>query len=175
MFYHFDLLSDKLEGFQKLWKIEILIDVLIAIIIVLILMRATIVQRILLWLKLSTSQLPKIFFWNALVFPTAFRILPSLLDVRCIETCSTGGKSPTQELIWSWAQQNKTVGDLLKVLDQMGHVRARSLFFQSQGEAIIIHFFTIYVALLKQFLYQNMLIKKELALCLHATTIISCD
>ncbi|XP_056604048.1 interleukin-1 receptor-associated kinase 3 isoform X2 [Triplophysa dalaica] len=62
----------------------------------------------------------------------AFRILPSLLDVRCIETCSAGGKSPTQELIWSWAQQNKTVGDLLKVLDQMGHVRARSLFFQSQ-------------------------------------------
>ncbi|KAI7791819.1 Irak3 protein [Triplophysa rosa] len=58
----------------------------------------------------------------------ASRILPSLLDVRCVETCSTGGKSPTQELMWSWAQQNKTVGDLLKVLDQMGHVRARSLF-----------------------------------------------
>ncbi|XP_051974786.1 interleukin-1 receptor-associated kinase 3 isoform X2 [Xyrauchen texanus] len=58
----------------------------------------------------------------------AARILPSLLEVRCTETFAAAGKSPTQELMWSWAQQNKTVGDLLKVLDDMGHVRARSLF-----------------------------------------------
>jgi len=46
------------------------------------------------------------------------------------------GKSPTQELMWSWAQQNKRVGDLLKVLDEMGHARATSL-FQSQGNIFI--------------------------------------
>ncbi|XP_051543998.1 interleukin-1 receptor-associated kinase 3-like [Myxocyprinus asiaticus] len=58
----------------------------------------------------------------------AARILPSLLEVRYTETFVAAGKSPTQELMWSWAQQNKTVGDLLKVLDDMGHVRAKSLF-----------------------------------------------
>uniref|UniRef100_A0A672K1V9 Interleukin-1 receptor-associated kinase 3-like n=1 Tax=Sinocyclocheilus grahami TaxID=75366 RepID=A0A672K1V9_SINGR len=47
------------------------------------------------------------------------------------------GKSPSQELMWLWAQQNKTVGDLLKVLDEMGHARARSL-FQSQGNIFIV-------------------------------------
>lgn len=46
------------------------------------------------------------------------------------------GKSPTQELMWSWAQKNKRVGDLLKVLDEMGHARATSL-FQSQGNILI--------------------------------------
>ncbi|XP_051976762.1 interleukin-1 receptor-associated kinase 3-like [Xyrauchen texanus] len=65
----------------------------------------------------------------------AARILPSLLDVRCNEMYATAGKSPTQELMWSWAQQNKTVGDLLKVLDDMGHVHARSL-FQSQDSCV---------------------------------------
>ncbi|XP_067283212.1 interleukin-1 receptor-associated kinase 3 isoform X2 [Pseudorasbora parva] len=55
----------------------------------------------------------------------------SLLEVRCTEMYVAAGKSPTQELMWSWAQQNKRVGDLLKVLDEMGHARATSL-FQSQ-------------------------------------------
>ncbi|XP_026065911.1 interleukin-1 receptor-associated kinase 3-like isoform X2 [Carassius auratus] len=65
--------------------------------------------------------------WRAL----AAHILPSQLEVRCTEMYVAAGKSPTQELMWLWAQQNKTVGDLLKVLDEMGHTRARSL-FQSQ-------------------------------------------
>ncbi|XP_067247889.1 interleukin-1 receptor-associated kinase 3 [Chanodichthys erythropterus] len=70
--------------------------------------------------------------WRAL----AARILPSQLEVRCTEMYAAAGKSPTQELVWSWAQQNKTVGDLLKVLDEMGHVRARSL-FQSQDSRVL--------------------------------------
>uniref|UniRef100_A0A8C2HX75 Interleukin-1 receptor-associated kinase 3 n=1 Tax=Cyprinus carpio TaxID=7962 RepID=A0A8C2HX75_CYPCA len=70
--------------------------------------------------------------WRAL----ATHILPSQLEVRCVEMYVAAGKSPTQELMWLWAQQNKTVGDLLKVLDEMGHARARSL-FQSQGNIFI--------------------------------------
>lgn len=66
----------------------------------------------------------------------ASRILPSLLDVRCADMHAAAGRSPTQELMWSWAQQNKTVGDLLKVLDQMGHRRARSL-FQPQDSCVL--------------------------------------
>ncbi|XP_062384199.1 interleukin-1 receptor-associated kinase 3 [Sardina pilchardus] len=62
----------------------------------------------------------------------AARILPTWLDVRCTEMREAAGKSPTQELLWSWAQQNKTVGDLLRVLEDMGHWRALSL-FQSTG------------------------------------------
>uniref|UniRef100_A0A8C2F857 Helicase (DNA) B n=1 Tax=Cyprinus carpio TaxID=7962 RepID=A0A8C2F857_CYPCA len=71
--------------------------------------------------------------WRAL----ATHILPSQLEVRCTEMYVAAGKSPTQELMWLWAQQNKTVGDLLKVLDEMGHTRARSL-FQSQGSIFIL-------------------------------------
>ena len=65
---------------------------------------------------------------------TAARILPSWLDMRCTEIKEAAGKSPTQELLWTWAQQNKTVGDLLQVLEDMGHQRALSL-FQSPGKA----------------------------------------
>ncbi|XP_028935228.1 interleukin-1 receptor-associated kinase 3 isoform X2 [Ornithorhynchus anatinus] len=36
----------------------------------------------------------------------------------------TSGRSGTRELLWSWAQKNKTVGDLLQVLEDMGHQRA---------------------------------------------------
>ncbi|XP_076861163.1 interleukin-1 receptor-associated kinase 3 isoform X2 [Brachyhypopomus gauderio] len=61
----------------------------------------------------------------------AARILPSWLDVRCIEMHAAGGRSPTHELVWTWAQQNKTVGDLLQVLEDMGQYRALNL-FQSQ-------------------------------------------
>ncbi|XP_016390517.1 interleukin-1 receptor-associated kinase 3-like isoform X2 [Sinocyclocheilus rhinocerous] len=70
--------------------------------------------------------------WRAL----ATHILPSQLEVRCVEMYVAAGKSPTQELMWLWAQQNKTVGDLLKVLDKMGHARARSL-FQSQDSCML--------------------------------------
>ncbi|XP_073694798.1 interleukin-1 receptor-associated kinase 3 [Garra rufa] len=66
----------------------------------------------------------------------ATHILPSQLEVRCAEMYVAAGKSPTQELMWLWAQQNKTVGDLLKVLDEMGHARARSL-FQSQDSCVL--------------------------------------
>ncbi|CAM4564601.1 unnamed protein product [Leuciscus chuanchicus] len=71
--------------------------------------------------------------WRAL----AARILPSQLEVRCTEMYVAAGKSPTQELMWSWAQQNKRVGDLLKVLDEMGHARATSL-FQSQDFSCVL-------------------------------------
>lgn len=67
---------------------------------------------------------------------TAARISPSWLDVRCTEMREAAGKSPTQELLWCWAQQNKTVGDLLRVLEEMGHQRALSL-FQSTGETVL--------------------------------------
>ncbi|KAL2087334.1 hypothetical protein ACEWY4_016162 [Coilia grayii] len=63
----------------------------------------------------------------------AARISPSWLDVRCTELREAAGKSPTQELLWSWAQQNKTVGDLLRVLEDMGHRRALSLFQSSDS------------------------------------------
>uniref|UniRef100_A0AAZ3NZX8 Protein kinase domain-containing protein n=1 Tax=Oncorhynchus tshawytscha TaxID=74940 RepID=A0AAZ3NZX8_ONCTS len=58
----------------------------------------------------------------------AARIVPSWTEVRRAERLEAIGKSPTRELIWSWAQQNKTVGDLVKVLEDMGHYRALQLF-----------------------------------------------
>ncbi|XP_062862192.1 interleukin-1 receptor-associated kinase 3 [Trichomycterus rosablanca] len=58
----------------------------------------------------------------------ATRIVPSWMEVRCSELHAAAGKSPTQELLWSWAQQNKTVADLTRVLEDMGHYRALSLF-----------------------------------------------
>ncbi|KAM9467595.1 interleukin-1 receptor-associated kinase 3 isoform 2-T2 [Clarias gariepinus] len=58
----------------------------------------------------------------------AARILPTWLEVRCSETHAAAGKSPTHELLWSWAQQNKTVADLMRVLEDMGHYRALDLF-----------------------------------------------
>ncbi|KAG9335173.1 hypothetical protein JZ751_005521 [Albula glossodonta] len=69
----------------------------------------------------------------------AARILPSWLDLRCTERFEAAGKSPTRELLWSWAQKNKTVGDLLAVLKDMGHERALQLFRKggnAQGRAI---------------------------------------
>ncbi|KAL7828039.1 hypothetical protein AOLI_G00311910 [Acnodon oligacanthus] len=61
----------------------------------------------------------------------AARVLPSWLDVRHTEMHAAAGRSPTHELVWSWAQQNKTVGDLVRVLEDMGHYRALHI-FQSQ-------------------------------------------
>ncbi|KAK6292342.1 hypothetical protein J4Q44_G00369260 [Coregonus suidteri] len=62
----------------------------------------------------------------------AARIVPSWTEVRRTERLEAMGKSPTRELIWSWAQQNKTVGDLLKVLEDMGHYRALQLFMPQE-------------------------------------------
>uniref|UniRef100_A0A8D1NMN4 Interleukin-1 receptor-associated kinase 3 n=1 Tax=Sus scrofa TaxID=9823 RepID=A0A8D1NMN4_PIG len=54
----------------------------------------------------------------------AERLSSSWLDVRHIEKYVDQGKSGTRELLWSWAQKNKTIGDLLQVLQEMGHHRA---------------------------------------------------
>ncbi|EDL24398.1 interleukin-1 receptor-associated kinase 3 isoform 1 [Mus musculus] len=54
----------------------------------------------------------------------AERLSNSWLDVRHIEKYVNQGKSGTRELLWSWAQKNKTIGDLLEVLQDMGHQRA---------------------------------------------------
>ncbi|XP_017371332.1 interleukin-1 receptor-associated kinase 3 isoform X3 [Cebus imitator] len=54
----------------------------------------------------------------------AERLSNSWLDVRHIEKYVDQGKSGTRELLWSWAQKNKTIGDLLQVLQEMGHHRA---------------------------------------------------
>ncbi|XP_066524109.1 interleukin-1 receptor-associated kinase 3 [Hoplias malabaricus] len=62
----------------------------------------------------------------------AARILPSWLDVRHSEMHAAAGKSPTHELVWSWAQQNKTVGDLIRVLEDMGHYRGLNIFRSQQ-------------------------------------------
>ncbi|CAB1346398.1 unnamed protein product [Coregonus sp. 'balchen'] len=69
----------------------------------------------------------------------AARIVPSWTEVRRTERLEAMGKSPTRELIWSWAQQNKTVGDLLKVLEDMGHYRALQLFMpQGRNHRLVI-------------------------------------
>ncbi|KAM9334583.1 interleukin-1 receptor-associated kinase 3 [Symphorus nematophorus] len=62
----------------------------------------------------------------------AVRVVPSMLEVRTLERMDAAGRSPTRELLWSWGQQNSTVQDLLKVLQDMGHYRALQLF---QGQA----------------------------------------
>ncbi|XP_036991914.2 interleukin-1 receptor-associated kinase 3 [Artibeus jamaicensis] len=54
----------------------------------------------------------------------AERLSRSWLDVRHIEKYVDQGKSGTRELLWSWAQKNKTIGDLLQILQEMGHHRA---------------------------------------------------
>uniref|UniRef100_A0A8D0D6N0 non-specific serine/threonine protein kinase n=1 Tax=Sander lucioperca TaxID=283035 RepID=A0A8D0D6N0_SANLU len=68
------------------------------------------------------------FGWRGL----AVRVVPSLLEVRMLERVEAAGRSPTRELLWSWAQENSRVRDLLKVLQDMGHLRALQLF---QGPA----------------------------------------
>lgn len=57
----------------------------------------------------------------------AVRVAPSLLEVRMLERVEAAGRSPTRELLWSWAQENPRVQDLLKVLQDMGHHRALQL------------------------------------------------
>lgn len=60
--------------------------------------------------------------------PAAVRIATSQLEVRMLERVEAAGRSPTRELLWSWAQQNARVQDLCTVLQQMGHQRALLLF-----------------------------------------------
>nr|XP_033815526.1 interleukin-1 receptor-associated kinase 3 isoform X2 [Geotrypetes seraphini] len=50
------------------------------------------------------------------------------MEFRKIEKYAEQGKSRTRELLWSWAQKNKTIGDLLQILQKMGHKRAIHLF-----------------------------------------------
>ncbi|XP_074082308.1 interleukin-1 receptor-associated kinase 3 isoform X2 [Macrotis lagotis] len=57
----------------------------------------------------------------------AERLSSNWLEVRHIEKYVEQGKSGTRELLWSWAQKNKTIGDLLQVLQEMGHERAINL------------------------------------------------
>ncbi|KAF7648936.1 hypothetical protein LDENG_00149860 [Lucifuga dentata] len=64
------------------------------------------------------------FGWRGL----AAHIAPSWSEVRLLERVEAAGRSPTRELLWSWAQQNRTVRDLLRVLQDMGHYRALQLF-----------------------------------------------
>lgn len=68
-----------------------------------------------------------------LAVPAAVRIAPTLLQVRMLERVEAAGRSPTRELLWSWAQQNSKVRDLIEVLQDMGHHRALQL-FQSQAK-----------------------------------------
>ncbi|XP_075065586.1 interleukin-1 receptor-associated kinase 3 [Mixophyes fleayi] len=58
----------------------------------------------------------------------AERLTSDWMDFRKIEKYADQGKSRTKELLWSWAHKNKTVGDLLVVLQEMGLQRAITLF-----------------------------------------------
>ncbi|KAG8514131.1 Interleukin-1 receptor-associated kinase 3 [Galemys pyrenaicus] len=66
----------------------------------------------------------------------AERLSSSWLDVRHIEKYVDQGKSGSRELLWSWAQKNKTIGDLLQILQEMGHQRAIQL-ITNNGEYFI--------------------------------------
>ncbi|XP_066114299.1 interleukin-1 receptor-associated kinase 3 isoform X3 [Saccopteryx bilineata] len=65
----------------------------------------------------------------------AERLSNNWLDVRHIEKYVDQGKSGTRELLWSWAQKNKTIGDLLQILQEMGHHRAIHL-ISNHGAAL---------------------------------------
>ncbi|XP_053319219.1 interleukin-1 receptor-associated kinase 3 isoform X2 [Spea bombifrons] len=67
----------------------------------------------------------------------AARLSTDWMEFRKIEKYAEQGKSRTRELLWSWAQKNKTVGDLLMVLHMMGHERAIHL-FNSQGASLFL-------------------------------------
>ncbi|XP_029902206.1 interleukin-1 receptor-associated kinase 3 [Myripristis murdjan] len=69
------------------------------------------------------------FGWRGL----ATRIAPSWSEVRVMERLEAVGRSPTSELLWSWAQQNKRVQDLISVLQDMGHCRALKLFLDQES------------------------------------------
>lgn len=57
----------------------------------------------------------------------AVRVVTDYTEVRRLERLEAAGRSPSRELLWSWAQQNTRVRDLLLVLQDMGHWRALQL------------------------------------------------
>ncbi|XP_043823747.1 LOW QUALITY PROTEIN: interleukin-1 receptor-associated kinase 3 [Dromiciops gliroides] len=57
----------------------------------------------------------------------AEHLCSSWLEVRHIEKYVEQGKSGTRDLLWSWARKTQTIGDLLQVLQEMGHERAINL------------------------------------------------
>ncbi|XP_063301204.1 interleukin-1 receptor-associated kinase 3 [Pelobates fuscus] len=61
------------------------------------------------------------------------------MEFRKIERYAEQGKSRTRELLWSWAHKNKTVGDLLTVLYEMGHERAIHLFTNQGAGLVCVH------------------------------------
>ncbi|XP_075713021.1 interleukin-1 receptor-associated kinase 3 isoform X2 [Rhinoderma darwinii] len=112
---------------------------------------------------------------------SAERLSSDWMDFRKIEKCAEQGRSRTKELLWSWAHKNKTVGDLLEVLHEMGHQRAITVFKEVNvlsrvsfkeitdatrnfhrdfliGEG---HFFDIFKAEIKKELYVVKLLKQK--------------
>ncbi|XP_069830785.1 interleukin-1 receptor-associated kinase 3 [Dendropsophus ebraccatus] len=109
------------------------------------------------------------------------RISTDWMNFRKIEMCAGQDKSQTKEMLWSWAHKNKTVGDLLEVLQEMGNQRAITLFtetnilsrvsFEEIAEAthnfhndFIIrqgHFFDIFTAEITKKLYVVKLLKQK--------------
>uniref|UniRef100_A0A8C5AY50 Protein kinase domain-containing protein n=1 Tax=Gadus morhua TaxID=8049 RepID=A0A8C5AY50_GADMO len=75
------------------------------------------------------------FGWRGL----AARIVPSWLEVRRAERLEAAGRSPARELLWTWAQQNPTVADLVRVLEDMGHHWALQLFVQYADVSYLLH------------------------------------
>ncbi|KAM9823909.1 interleukin-1 receptor-associated kinase 3 [Neosynchiropus ocellatus] len=63
------------------------------------------------------------FGWRGL----AVRIFPNISEVRLLERTEAVGRSPTRELLWSWAQKNPRVQDLVNLLQDMDHQRAVQL------------------------------------------------
>ncbi|XP_053572839.1 interleukin-1 receptor-associated kinase 3 [Bombina bombina] len=66
----------------------------------------------------------------------AERLSSDWMEFRKVEKYAEQGKSRTRELLWSWAQKNKTVRDLLIILQDMGHKRAIHLFI-NHGASLI--------------------------------------
>ncbi|KAM3858919.1 interleukin-1 receptor-associated kinase 3 [Diretmus argenteus] len=73
------------------------------------------------------------FGWRGL----ANHISSSWSEVRASERLEATGRSPTRELLWSWAQQNPRVQDLRRVLQNMGHLRALQLFMPQVNIAVM--------------------------------------
>ncbi|KAM4678015.1 interleukin-1 receptor-associated kinase 3 [Discoglossus pictus] len=69
----------------------------------------------------------------------AERLSSDWMEFRKVEKYAEQGKSRTRELLWSWAQKNKTVGDLLIILQDMGHERAVHLFISQGVNLVCVH------------------------------------
>ncbi|XP_073507836.1 interleukin-1 receptor-associated kinase 3 isoform X2 [Phyllobates terribilis] len=111
----------------------------------------------------------------------AERLSSDWMDFHKIEKCAEQGRSRTKELLWSWAHKNKTVGDLLEVLQQMGHQRAITIFNEINAVSCVSvkeiteathnfhkdfmigegHFFDIFKAQIRKELYVVKLLKQK--------------